>query len=247
MTDEERFLSARLKELSKRSFARGIWTFSDFLTLAEQALIHNAAECEYALLGGFEAAERRIAVFGSLDLCGYEFELPLKVIKIEPTSKKFSDTLTHRDFLGGLMSLGIKREVLGDIVVHENIGYVICLDSIAEFLKDNIVQVKHTTVHCEILDKLPDIALNEPVQKDILVSSERIDAIVSAVFNLSRSDSKELFDQKKIFVDSKVASSASVNLKEGAVVSVRGKGRFKYNGLSRYTKKGKMSVSVDVY
>ena len=109
------------------------------------------------------------------------------------------------------------------------------------------VQVKHTTVHCEVLESLPQGAVSEPVIKDVLVSSERIDAVISAVFNLSRSDSKELFDQKKIFINSKVVNSPSANLKEGSVVSVRGKGRFIYNGLNRFTKKGRMSVSVAVY
>lgn len=247
MTDDERYLVSRLKELSKRSFNRGIWTYSEFLTMAEQALVASASECSFELVGGFEAAERRIAVFGSEENCGYQYEAPLKVIKIEPVSKKFSDNLSHRDFLGSIMSLGIKREVLGDIVIRENTGYVVCLENIAEYLCDNIVQIKHTTVHCEVLDSMPEGAMSEPTEKEVLVSSERVDAVVSAVYNLSRSDSKELFDQKKIFIDSKSVISPSAALKEGNVVSVRGKGRFKYFGVVRQTKKGKIAVSVAVY
>ena len=247
MTDDERFLVSRLKELSKRSFNRGIWTYSDFLTMAEQSLVSLSAESEFELFGGFDAAERRVAIFGSVDSCGYQFEPPIKVVKIEPVSKKFSDALTHRDFLGAIMSLGVKREVLGDIVVRENIGYVVCFENIADFLCDNILQIKHTTVSCTILDSMPEGALSEPVEKEVLVSSERVDAVVAAVYNLSRSDAKELFDQKKVFVDSKTVNSPSVNLKENNIVSVRGKGRFKFNGVARLTKKGKLSVSVDVY
>ena len=247
MTDDERYLVSRLKELSKRSFNRGIWTYSEFLTMAEQALVASTSECSFELVGGFEAAERRIAVFGSEENCGYQYEAPLKVIKIEPVSKKFSDNLSHRDFLGSIMSLGIKREVLGDIVIRENTGYVVCLENIAEYLCDNIVQIKHTTVHCEVLDSMPEGAMSEPTEKEVLVSSERVDAVVSAVYNLSRSDSKELFDQKKIFIDSKSVISPSAALKEGNVVSVRGKGRFKYFGVVRQTKKGKIAVSVAVY
>lgn len=247
MTDDERYLVSRLKELSKRSFNRGIWTYSEFLTMAEQALVASASECSFELVGGFEAAERRIAVFGSEENCGYQYEAPLKVVKIEPVSKKFSDNLSHRDFLGSIMSLGIKREVLGDIVIRENTGYVVCLENIAEYLCDNIVQIKHTTVHCEVLDSMPEGAMSEPTEKEVLVSSERVDAVVSAVYNLSRSDSKELFDQKKIFIDSKSVIAPSAALKEGNVVSVRGKGRFKYFGVVRQTKKGKIAVSVAVY
>ena len=247
MTGEEKYLASRLKELSDRAFNRGIWTFSDFLTLAEQSIVYGSVKGDFMLYGGYEGAERNISVFGSEDVCGYRCEMPVKIVEISPVSKKFADTLTHRDFLGALMSLGVKREVLGDIVVRDNIGYVVCLESIADFLKESIVQVKHTTVHCEVLENMPDGAMPNPVEKEILVSSERVDAVVSAVYNLSRSDSKELFDEKKVFINSKGAESASSVLKDGSIVSVRGKGRFKYNGVVRTTKKGKMSVSVEVY
>ena len=60
MTDDERYLVSRLKELSVRSFNRGIWTFSEFLTMAEQSLVAAASECSFELDGGFDAAERRI-------------------------------------------------------------------------------------------------------------------------------------------------------------------------------------------
>lgn len=247
MTDDERFLISRFKELSNRSFNRGIWTFSDFLSLAEQSLVHAAVQYDYQLWGGFENAERKIAVFGSEDLCGYKADMPLKIVRIEPVSQKFADALTHRDYLGAIMSLGVKREVLGDILINENCGYVFCLDTIAEFLRDNILQVKHTTVHCDILDELPEIAKGEPQYKEVLVSSERLDAIISAVFNLSRSDAKELFADRKIFVDSREVASASFSLSADSIVSVRGKGRFKYCGTVRQTKKGRMAIAVEVY
>lgn len=247
MNENDKHIVSRIKELSVRSFNRGIWTFSDFLSLAEQSLVEASAESEYLLWGGYENAERKIAAFGSEDICGYKEEMPIKIVKIEPVSKKFADTLTHRDFLGALMSLGVKREVTGDILIKDNIGYVLCIDTIAEFLKDNISHVKHTSVKCEILDELPDIAKAEPVSKELLVSSERIDAVISAVFNLSRSDAKELFSDRKVFSDSREVSSASMTAVEGSIISVRGKGRFRYNGIIRQTKKGRMSISVEIY
>ena len=247
MTDDERFLVSRFNELSNRAFNRGIWSFSDFLSLAEQSLVYSAVRHDFYLWGGYENAERKIAVFGSEDLCGYKAEMPLKTVKISPVSQKFADALTHRDFLGAIMSLGVKREVLGDILISDNCGYVFCIDTIAEFLRDNVLQVKHTSVHCDILDELPEIAKSEPQYKEVLVSSERLDAVISAVFNLSRSDAKELFADRKIFVDSREVSSASYSLSENSIVSVRGKGRFKYCGAVRQTKKGRMAIAVEVY
>ncbi len=247
MTSDEKFVASRLKDLSKRSFDRGIWTFSDFLTLSEQSLVSASTVGEYELYGGYDGAERRIAVFGSVNICGYVCDLPLKVLGISPVSAKFAEVLTHRDFLGALMSLGVKRDVLGDIIVRDNVGYVICLDTITGFIKDNLIQIKHTPVHCEILDELPEGSIQTPETREILVSSERIDAVVSAVYNLSRSDSKELFGEKKIFINSRCAENSSLILKSDSIVSVRGRGRFKYNGIIRTTKKGRIAVSIEVY
>lgn len=80
--------------------------------------------CDYATFGGYDGAERAVAAFGNG--CQYA-EFPVKIIKAEPLSQKFADKLSHRDFLGSLMGLGIKRNVLGDIVIKENTGYIFAL------------------------------------------------------------------------------------------------------------------------
>ncbi len=101
--------------------------------------------CDYATFGGYDGAERAVAAFGNG--CQYA-EFPVKIIKAEPLSQKFADKLSHRDFLGSLMGLGIKRNVLGDIVIKENTGYIFCLDSIADYIVQNLDKVRHTGVKC---------------------------------------------------------------------------------------------------
>ena len=114
------FIQKRFEELSSRAANRYYTTFSDFLNMEEQSeLLALRLNSPFRLYGGYDGAERCIAAFG--DECN-ECQFPISFIKIEPSSKKFADKLTHRDFLGSLMGLGIKRETLGDIIIKDNTG-----------------------------------------------------------------------------------------------------------------------------
>ena len=249
--DSEKLLINRFTELASRAYKRGVYTFSDFLNMSEQNLLLRVkfqAGCSpFTLTGGYELAERRLAVFGSEELCGVMEEQPFSVVAVKARSEKFSDTLTHRDFLGALMSLGVKRETVGDIAVTENAGYVICLNQIAGFIAEELSRIKHTAVECEISEKLPQLVFSAPEEKSVNVPSERTDAVVSAVFKLSRSESLELFKKEKIFVNGKLTTDPGREPSEGEIISVRGYGRFKYNGALRTTKKDRLFVSVSVY
>ena len=94
--------------------------------------------------------------FGSPEELGYEEDFPIVTLKIAPKSEKFADKLTHRDFLGALMSLGIEREVLGDIVIRDNVGYLFAKEDIAEYIKDSLTEIKHTAVRINTADSLPE-------------------------------------------------------------------------------------------
>jgi RNA-binding protein YlmH len=251
MPDDFEPLKKRLTELARRSFSQQRYAYSEFLTPAEQnALLcvkFDAGAAPFELLGGYEAAERRLARFGSSELCGYTEVPPLHYVEIVPLSQKFADALTHRDFLGALMALGIRRSVLGDIVLHDNCGYLVCLDSISGFITAEFHQAKHTPVRCRLLERLPDIAAPEPVARSVNVASERLDALVAAVYKLSRSDAQALFEQGKVFVSGRLTENTSLQPDPGDIVSVRGFGRFAYDGISKETKKGRLFVNVRVY
>lgn len=247
MNDNDNLLKNRLMELANRCYNRETWTYSDFLTLAEQEV---ALSMKYPvpmeLMGGYEISERKIAVFGDEDLCHWESPAPIVCVKIAPTTQKFADNLTHRDFLGSLMALGLRREVLGDIVVSNNCGYLFCMESIAEYVSNELTTVKNTNVYCQESDPPVSVTI-VPEEQSFIVASERLDAIVAAIYNLSRSESQELIKDEKVFIAGRLATSASAELKDGALVSVRGMGRFKYEGIDRETRKGKLRVLARVY
>jgi len=238
-------LIKRFSELAQRAERLGFQQETKFLSMAEQAILHTLhLPGAYSLCGGYPEAERCIAVFGAAE--GYDYAPPIVCVCIAPASRRFADELTHRDFLGSLMALGVTRETLGDIIVQDNAGYLFCLDSIADFIIDNLIEVKRTTVVCSRAE-LPQIASAEREPVSLVVASERLDAVISAVHRLSREDAKHLVEKGVVFVDGRLVLKGGAPIPEGALVTVRGKGRFKFLGVERETKKGKLRVQVIKY
>lgn len=249
MEEDIRQLQKRFAELAARANGRGRYTYTQFLTLAEQDVLQTMArqlDAPFVWMGGYEAAERRLACFGREEDMGYPPESPICCLSIAPASKKFAGDLGHRDFLGSLMALGIKRQLLGDIQIVDGVGYLFCLEEIAPYLCENLISVGRTTVRCESCDPPEQLSLPpEPIE--VVVASERLDALIAAVWKLSRNQAQELLERGMVFIDGRLVENASHTLREGDVVSVRHQGRFRYEGTLRETKKGRLRVSVTVW
>ncbi len=244
---EKQQLINRLDELAARADRQGFWTDTEFLTLSEQDTLSTLRlPVPYSLHAGYPDGERKLAAFGSEELFGCAYPSPIVCVKIAPASQKFAEALTHRDFLGALMGLGVRREVMGDILILDNVGYLFCLETIAPYIIDSLCEVRRTAVRCA-LSEPPDGLLQPPPITSAIIASERLDAIISAVYQLSRSGGKELIQQGRVFINSRLVQNASAALFPGALISVRGKGRFIYEGIDRETKKGRLRVLVRVY
>ena len=248
--EREEFLIKRAKELAKAAYQRGIVTFTDFLNLNELHIVNsqNYRELGVSLetFGGYEFAERQIAAFLS-DALLFGWNYPICCLKIQPKSQKFRDSLTHRDYLGSLLGLGIERSTIGDILVDEDGAFVFCLERIAPFLLENLIQVKKTSVtvtKIEHQEELPSPKVQTLVKT---VASVRLDSLIAAAFQESRSSLKGLIEGGQMFVNGKLITSNGYRLREGDIISVRKKGKFRYSGISRETKKGRFSVTLERY
>lgn len=247
MTEEKELISRAL-DLAERSRSRGIYTRTVFLSEGEAALLTRAALAQRSHFhGGYPEAERRVAVFGEEEELFYPWESDLAILKIAPKDPKFADTFTHRDFLGAVMNLGIEREVLGDLLVSENAGYLICLAQMAPFLCENLNRVKHTAVSCTLCESLPETAFPKWEEKSVICPSARADALISAVWNLSRAEGKALVEKEKVSVFGTILQNPAREIKEGERVSVRGYGRFYFDGEERKTKSGKGRMKIRLF
>lgn len=249
MSDE--LLKGRFKDLANRCYNSGIYTFTDFLSMADLSVYYEISrEINFvpsSVFGGSEACERKMIRFGNEEMLGYDMPFPIAVIKIAPLMAKFSESLSHRDFLGALMNLGIERDKLGDVLVKENASFIFCEEGLADFVCENLTRVKHTPVKAQIINTPEEMPKVEKKEENISVASERIDAVVARLYNLSRSESAQLFVDGKIFVNGRLMENESRKLFEGDVVSVRGHGKFEFVSLGGLSKKGRQYVTVSVY
>jgi len=248
VSDQEKQLKKRFEELAARAADRQYYTYTEFLTPADQSLLLQLrlpSPC--TLLGGYSMAERRMACFGDNRLLGYEPTPPIVCLRIAPTAPKFAQKLTHRDFLGALMGLGMRREVMGDILLQDNEAYLFCMDTIASYLTDQLTQVSRTNVTVTQVDAPPAAAVELPPTVYVVITSERLDALVAAVYKLSRAESQRLFAAGKVFVGGRATEYVADAPKEGDIISVRGTGRFVYEGVSAETKKGRLRAAVRIF
>lgn len=205
--------------------------------------------------GGYEDAERTVAVFipsfyeVQADIHTFlienEDDNPVSIVKL--TKDKFSN-LSHRDYLGSLMGLGIKREMLGDIITNEDGCYILCLKSIAKFICENLVKSGRGTVSCEICD-IKDLPSNKDNGELVFLSvaSLRLDNIVAASFNLSRTLAVEAINKGIVYVNSLQTQKIDMTIKQGDKVVLRGKGKAIIAELTGQSKKGRIHINIKRY
>ena len=244
-------IEKRLSELVRRSYAQGCYCFTNFLDLQALSVWERIRPAlppvKATLFGGLEGCERKILRLGDESACGYDVPFPIRCIRAVPLNKKFADPLTHRDFLGALMALGIERELLGDIIIRDAEAYLFCVDRIAPYLTENFMQARHTSLRCEVVEAPPAGELFRTEKRVVQLSSERVDALIAHVYRLSRSDAQALIPAEKVFVNGRQCQSAGYTPKPGEIVSVRGFGRMRYIGAESVSKKGKYNVAVEIY
>lgn len=250
MNKEELLLQKRLAELSRIAYTREIVTFSEFLNLNELNILHTTPKdmllSQYKTYGGYGLSERQMAAFLP-DALYYDSQYPIQIIEISPVNRKFAEELSHRDYLGAVMNLGIERCKLGDILVEDGKAILFAKEELAGYIMEHLNRIRHTTVKTSILSAFEDSY--EPRYEELkgTVASVRLDTVLSLAYPLSRSKITGLIEGARVFVNGKLVTSNGYRLKEGDILSVRKMGRIGYNGILSETKKGRYMVSIRKY
>lgn len=219
-------------------------TLLKFLNELEQECLLSVSSNKVKVIldGSFTNASRKRALITPLDYDG-KVGHKIKTYQIE-YNKRFAK-LEHRHILGTLMSLGIERNVIGDVVLADNI-YFCCTEEISNFLLDEFKVVNHASINLVEVNEQIEVVLSNQA-KDITASSLRIDLVASEVYNLSRSKINEYFDRELVILNNQVVSKSFVQLKNNDVINVRGKGKFQITSISDLTKRNKYKISVIIY
>ena len=250
MNKEEQLLQKRLAELSDKAFTRGIVTFSDFLNLNELNILHTTPKdmfpARYETYGGYDLSERQMVAFLP-DALYYEYAYPVAVIEISPVNRKFAEELTHRDYLGALMNLGIERCKLGDIIVDGGRALLFAKEELAAYIAGELTRIRHTTVQAK---QCAEARFRyEPRYEEVKGTgpSIRLDTVLSVAYPLSRSRLAAYIEGGKVFVNGRLITSNGCQIKEADRISIRGMGRLTYEGILSQTKKGRYMIAVRKY
>ncbi len=246
MTFEEKLLIAKTNDLYKLCQKYQTPQFSTFLNEAQIALVKENAgampgfECKF--FGGYENAMR--TVFGVFpEWQGVETEsFPIKAIKI---TKKYKKELSHRDYLGTVLSKGINREQVGDILVNGDACYIFILADIAEYIASGIDKIANVGVKAAVCE-ISDIEIPEPKFQIIntVAASLRLDAVVAAMLNVSRKEASSLVLGEKVSINHIPCNNTSHILKENDIISVRGSGRYIFCGTGGMTRSDRRHIII---
>lgn len=246
---EEHFIKSRLIDLANTAYEKSIYTYSDFLNINEINILNNIKNqlppVKVSLSGGNHYAERQIAVFEPIEIY-YEQNLPISILKIAPLNSKYADQLSHRDFLGAILNLGISRSKIGDIFIKNNIAYLYCISDFSDYICDNLFKIKHTQVSVSMCEENFSVA---PEFREIqgTIGNIRLDSLISTAFSTSRNSIISYIENGKVFVNGKCITSNGYTPKEGDIISVRQKGRFIYKEFIKTTKKGRNLIKILLY
>lgn len=220
--------------------------FSSFITQEEMQYIKdNIPLGNSAFFGGYDDAER--VIFGAFP----EWEeiekekFPVSCVKI---SKNYPKELTHRDYLGSVLGLGIERMKTGDIKIDGNDAYFFVCEDIADFIARNLKKIGSCGVKCSVIgiDEL-NLPEQEYIFKDTVCASMRLDAVLAGAYNLSRSTSAKIIQGKSVMLNHRECIDTSKDVKEGDLVSVRKYGRFIVESVGRTTSKGRLHITLKFY
>ena len=235
----------RFEELAERARRSCVYTYSSFHSTETASLAYRVAgENEVTMWGGTDNSERVVVRFGDPKELGYEEDFPIRIVCVKPKQEKFAGDMTHRDFLGAVLNLGIERDVIGDILISEHTAYLFVLEELADFVCLELERVRRTAVKCEPVKEIPAGLLPKLAEETVTVASPRLDAVLAKLYHLSRGDAKSLFEAEKVTVNGKVCTNPETVLKPDSKVSIRGFGKFEYRGEEHATRKGKTGITI---
>lgn len=238
---------ARIIDQAEKAIKTWELVVSDFLSppvLVEiKQIFSQLTEVKIISWGGYLQAERQRVGIHREEVFADESKIPLAALDI--AGNFLFDTATHRDFLGSILGTGIVREKIGDIIVlGERGAQVIVVEEMVNFLETNLVQVRSVPVKTTRIE-LSDLKIRPPKVKEMTTveASLRLDAVASFGFGLSRSKMAEAISNGDIRVNWKDISQPSYNVKNGDLVSFRGKGRLEI-GEIQVTKKERYRINL---
>lgn len=249
---DDRLLAAHILDKIEWTARRNALSATMFLnshecTIAEQ-VISSAGFPAHIITGGIPEAERKAVLFLSDYLSEEDIapeDLPFCAVRAKWGKE---NSLSHRDVLGSLMSLGIRREILGDILAGETSCDIIVLRECMPFLLSNWESIGRVGIHPEEVP-LSELSIPQTDGEELhdTVATLRLDAVLGSGFSLSRSRAAELVKSGKVLRNGKECTKPDAALQEGDCLSVRSFGRLVLRKVGELSKKGRIRITIEKF
>jgi len=256
--EEDRILISKLLDKIEFVEKRNTVEHTDFLDIKQRTTLENILKSmkytNYRIYGGYENAERTIIIIYPDKLAEvfeneyFDYSNIVEVIRIK-LPNELRGKYNHRNYLGAIIKLGMKREKVGDILVDINGADLIVKKEVTNYLKVSLAEL--TRFNKSMIEDINIKELNITPPKteilNIIIPSMRVDSIVSEIIRTSRSKVIEIINAERVFVNGDIINKNAKMLKENDMITVRGKGRFKVNKIVNSTKKGNLVLEVEKY
>ncbi len=217
---------------TKEFYPPAIWSFLEK---------NNINGLKFICKGLNSDSEKKMIMISPKDYDVSYFDFPVVYFKIDGQNK-FRE-LFHKDFLGTIMSLGIKREIMGDLIVKNSICFGIITEEKYGIINQEIKKIGNVPVKFQEIFK-EDVPESEFKSEILLVSSLRIDSFVSAVTGLSRQKSVEEIEKGNVLLNYNIQKDKSTEIKEGDILTVKKIGKFKFQEIKGESRKNKIRINV---
>ena len=245
--NDEKIIYARALDKMNAAQRKNIPAFTDFMDpfkLRRFNELVGFGGANSVTYGGCEDAERRMIGFFPDYRDPDISDFPIRPVEIK--FNRFSKGLTHRDFLGSVLGLGLTRDKVGDIITEDGRAVVFAESTVAEHIAANLEYVGHTKVNTSLLESyVPPV--KTPSEKKMTGASLRLDAVLGGCFNLSRTKTAELIKGEKAYINWLGESSPSKQVAEGDILTLRGCGRAVIKEVNGKTKKDRVLITVEIY
>lgn len=256
--EQDKLLLSKILDKIKFTKEKNKISNTDFLNLYEQQiteeLLKRLKQTNYIFYGGFNEQERKLLIVYPEKLATVfkynilNIEEIIKIIRIE-LPNQMQGKYVHKNYLSGLMKLGIRREKIGDIIVDNSGADIIVKEDALKFLLQELGNLKRFSKSKIYEINIKDVKKQkiEKEQIKIIVPSLRLDSIVSELAKMSRTKAVEIILAEKVLVNYSIQTKTSKEIKIKDIITIRGKGRFTIKEVIGTSKKNNQIILVEKF
>ena len=256
--EEDKLLVSKMLDKIEFTNRRNSVEYTDFLDMRQRQLLEKVLKeikyTNYISSGGYKIAERTVIITYPEKLAdilsnnNFDYNSILGVIRIT-LPNELRGMYSHRNYLSGIIKIGIKREKVGDIITRFDGADIIVLKDAEKYVLEGLKELTRFSKAEFTIVKLSELQVEEPKTEkiSIIIPSMRIDSIVSEAIRTSRAKATEVIKEEKVFINHELVKKGSKEVKTNDLITVRGKGRFKVGEILNNTKKGNLVVEIEKY